>query len=109
MAERVTLEVARLSGVELSRKKKIPWSGVVLALIIGTPLAYWTFTLDRDGFRWLSVVPGTFAALMFIAILGMLFDRDEPSADVKGEPTAAEAAPMSEDAYASSASSTHQL
>lgn len=89
LTERVTFEVARLSGVELSRKKKIPWSGVVMALIIGAPLAYWTFTLDRDGFRWLSLLPGTFAALMFIAVLGMLFDRDESSDVAKGESTGA--------------------
>ena len=95
-----------MSGVELSRKKKIPWSGVVLALIIGAPLAYWTFTLDRNGFRWLSILPGTFAALMFIAVLGMLFDRDEPSDDAKGEPAVAEDVPTSNDADAATVALT---
>lgn len=94
---RVTLEVAKLSGVELSHKKKIPWASVVVASIIGAPLAYWTFVLDQDGFRWLSVLPGAFAALMFIAVLGMLFDRDEPSEEAKSESADGDDASMSED------------
>jgi hypothetical protein len=93
---RVTLEVAKLSGVELSHKKKVPWASVVVASIIGAPLAYWTFVLDQDGFRWLSLLPGVFAALMFIAVLGMLFDRDEPE-EAKSESTGGDDASMSED------------
>ena len=43
---------------------------------------------------------------MFIAVLGMLFDRDEPSDDEKGEPAAAEVVPTSDDADASTVSLT---
>jgi hypothetical protein len=97
LIERITLEVARLSGVELSRRKKVPWGGVVLALILGVPLAYLTFAMDRGGFNWLSLLPGAFAVLMFIAVLGMLFDRDESSEEAKSESAGGEDAATSED------------
>jgi hypothetical protein len=72
LTDHVTSEVARYSGVELQRKRKIPWSSVVIALLIGIPLAYWTYRLNEDHFAWLSLLPGSLAALMLLAALGML-------------------------------------
>src|SRR5579884_4163683 len=43
----VTREVARYAGVELERKRKIPWSGIVFASLVGLPLGYLTYTLNR--------------------------------------------------------------
>ncbi|MGC1165334.1 MAG: hypothetical protein WA862_04430 [Solirubrobacterales bacterium] len=73
LADHVTSEVARYSGVELKRKRKIPWSSVFIALLIGLPLAYWTYKLNEDGFAWFSILPGFLAALMLLAVMGMLF------------------------------------
>lgn len=86
MAEHLTAEIVRYSGVELRRRRKIAWSSVIFALIIGLPLAYWTYKLNEDHFAWLSLLPGFLAALMLLAALGMLFgdsgsaeeDSDEP-------------------------------
>jgi hypothetical protein len=77
LADHITLEVAKFAGVESQRKKPISWGAVVWALVIGLPAAYWTYTLDDDGFRWISVLPGTLALLMLVALIGLLFSREE--------------------------------
>ncbi|MGH2964385.1 MAG: hypothetical protein ACRDMH_03255 [Solirubrobacterales bacterium] len=77
----INLEVAKLAGVELKRKRKIAWGSVVWAFIIGLPLGYLTYKLNQDGFNWVSLFPGLVSALMFLAILGMLFNTDEPTGD----------------------------
>jgi hypothetical protein len=84
--EHLTRQVAGFSGVELKRKRQIPWFSVVLGLIIGLPLAYWTYTLDRDGFRWVSILPGAPAALLLLATLGMLFTGDDAPNDPAATP-----------------------
>jgi hypothetical protein len=40
LSDHVTTEVAKDSGIELKRKRKIPWGSVFLALTIGLPLGY---------------------------------------------------------------------
>jgi len=80
----ITAEVASYSGVDLRRKRKIPWFSVVLSIVIGGPFGYWTYKLNDDGFAWFSLLPGFVAALMFIAALGMLFGGEETSADSDG-------------------------
>jgi hypothetical protein len=81
----ITLEVARHAGVDLPRRK-IAWGSIVMAFVIGAPLAYLTYRLDRDGFEWWSLLPGIIAGLMFIAILGMLFNPDEASTTNGSQP-----------------------
>lgn len=49
----------------------------MLALVIGVPLCYWTYALDHDGFRWLSLLPGTVGVLLLFAALGMVFGDDD--------------------------------
>jgi hypothetical protein len=85
LMNRVALDVARLSGVPTPHK--IQWGSVILAVVIGAPLGYWTYTIDRDTFQWYSIFPGTVAVFMGLAILGMVFGRNEdPAADADGEP-----------------------
>ncbi len=72
LADHVTTEVARYSGIELKRKRNIPWGSVFLALAIGLPLGYWTYRLNDAHFSWFSVLPGSISALMLIAALGFL-------------------------------------
>lgn len=69
-----------MAGVELKRKRKIPWASA-MALFIGAPLAYWTYKLDQHDFQWLSLLPGSLAGLMLVAALGMLFGADESPSD----------------------------
>lgn len=83
LSQHITGEIARYSGVE--PKSKIQWGSVAAAAIIGIPLGYWTYKLNQDGFSWLSLAPGTVSALMLIAALGLLFNRDTPS-DEPDEP-----------------------
>ncbi len=87
LAGHITREVAGFSGIELDRKRKIPWFSVVLALVIGLPLAYWTYRLDEDGFNWVSLLPGAPAALLLLAALGMLFTGDQSAEQDSTAPT----------------------
>lgn len=82
LMNRVALDVARLAGVPVKNRKR-PWPSVVLALLIGGPLGYWTYTLNDDGFVWYSLFPGVVAAMMLISILGMLFPSEE-AGDAEG-------------------------
>lgn len=77
LIDHITSEIAKLSGVELRPRRQIPWASVILALAVGLPLAYWTYKIDQDGFRWWALLPGGFAALMLIGALGMLFNGEE--------------------------------
>ena len=81
LMDHVTREVAELAGVELKRKKHIPWSSVVVSLIIGLPLAYWTYTLNEESFRWYSVFPGLLGGLLLIAAVGMVVEGEQPVED----------------------------
>jgi hypothetical protein len=82
---KIIRETAALSDVELrSIRRDIPWMSIFLAAMISAGTGYWTYVLNESAFRWYSVVPGTFAALMFISILGMLGRKVEMSPD--GDP-----------------------
>ncbi|MFY9580127.1 MAG: hypothetical protein WAQ33_12465 [Gaiellaceae bacterium] len=78
LMNRVALDVARLAGVPLNQRR-IQWSSVILALLVGLPLGYWTFNLNQDGFQWYSLFPGIIAGLMAIALLGMFLPSSEDS------------------------------
>lgn len=78
LTARVALDVAKLAGVDLpSTRRKMPWSGIITAALIGGPLGYLTYALDESGFRWYSTFPAIVAALMAIAILGMLLPEQK--------------------------------
>lgn len=67
---------SELGGLPL-RSCAVPWSSVVLALLIGIPLSYWTVRLNENGFELLSLIPGVFGFLMVFGALGMLFGSQE--------------------------------
>jgi hypothetical protein len=50
---------------------------VALAAAIGIPLGYLSYSLSEDGFDWFSIPAGIGAALMLIAIIGMLSENDD--------------------------------
>jgi hypothetical protein len=81
LVQHISLEVAKLAKVELTHKKKIPWGSVIFASVIGIPLGFWTYRFDHASFHWLSLFPGAVSTLMLLAVLGMLFDRDETPAE----------------------------
>ena len=81
LRESVTREVARLAGVELERKKKISWKSFFTFLVIGLPLGYWTYALDRHGFHAISLIPGAAAAIMLLAALGTVVGDAETPKD----------------------------
>jgi hypothetical protein len=77
----VTREVARFAGVELERKRKIPWHGLAVAILVGAPMGYLTYTLDENGFKWISLLPAGISLVMLLAVLGMLFGDEEAPHD----------------------------
>jgi len=77
LVDHITLEVAKFAGVELKRTKRRDWVAVALALCIGLPLGYWTYKLNQDDFRWLSLIPGSVAGLMLVGALGTLLGVEE--------------------------------
>lgn len=80
MAGKIALDTARLTRQPLGPKKKpIAWASVILAAVFGIAAALWTWYLDRDGFQWYSVFPGTLAALLGISIIGMTANRQLPA------------------------------
>ena len=78
LTDHITQEVARYSGV--LRKRKIPWGTVVFCAVIGLPLAYWTFTMVRNGFVWYAIFPGFIGGFFVVAGLGVWATGDD-SAD----------------------------
>jgi hypothetical protein len=89
MTEHITTEVAKLAGVELRRRRQVPWSSVFVAAAIGLPCAYWAYKLDQHDFAWLSVLPGAVALLMLLGILGMVTGSDDAAEEAEPEATAA--------------------
>lgn len=81
----ITHEVARYSGIELERKRKIAWNSVVIALVVGIPFAYWTYKLNQHGFAWLSLLTGFVAGFMLIGGLGILLTGDDSSGESSGD------------------------
>ncbi len=79
LSGKIVLDVAKLAGQPLGAKKKpIPWGSVVMASLLALGLALWTYLIDRDGFVWYSVFPGTLAFLLVISVLGMTTNRQIP-------------------------------
>lgn len=76
LSGKVVLDVAKLAGQSLGgRKKPIPWGSAIVASLLTLGFAYLTYAINRDGFEWYSVFPGSFAFLLFISVLGMTTNR----------------------------------
>ena len=66
--------------------RKIPWSSLIIAAIVGAGLGYLTYVLNEDGFAWYSLFPGFVAFLMGVSIFGMLLpDQEAPSTEAADE------------------------
>lgn len=77
---KIAIDTARLTRQPLGPKKKpIPWGSVIFAVLLAIASALWTLYLNRNGFEWYSVFPGTIAALFTISILGMTTNRRLPA------------------------------
>jgi hypothetical protein len=78
LADYIVLEVAKLAEIELpSKRREIPWSALVTAAILGGGTGHLTYVLNKNGFRWYSIFPGAFAALMLLGIWGMLLPQQK--------------------------------
>ncbi|WP_280696476.1 hypothetical protein [Kitasatospora sp. GP82] len=78
---RIALDVAKLTGQPLGvPKKPIPKGSVVAAAVISAGFGWWVYLIDRGGFVWYSVFPGSVSVLMLISILGMTTNREIPDA-----------------------------
>jgi hypothetical protein len=84
LSEHIAVEVARLAGVDLKRtRRRINWGTVIFLTTIWAPLGFLTYWLDRNGFRWISLLPGFFAGSMAFGTLAMFLPEPEtpPAAD----------------------------
>jgi hypothetical protein len=79
LANHITAEVARYSGV-VPRQKK-PWGSIWLALFMGIPLAYLAFSLNEDGFDWFSLLPAIGAFVLFLAAIQLFTGDKEPESE----------------------------
>ncbi len=71
MLAHVGTEVLRLVGAPvLGERKKVQWGSVCLGGIVGFPLAYWTYALNRSGFTVWSLIPG---GVSFFFLVGGFF------------------------------------
>lgn len=74
---RIATDIARLTGQTGGKKEKpIQKGSAGLALVLALAFGYWTWSIDRDGFVWYSVFPGTVSALMAISFWGHFVNRD---------------------------------
>lgn len=80
-------DIRRLAGVKIEGDKYRPWGSIAFGLIFGLPLAFLTYTLVRDGFNWLALLPGLVAAFLLLATLSMLLLGldTEPDTDQKDQ------------------------
>lgn len=74
---RIATDIARLTGqTGGKRKKPVEKGSAVLALVLALAFGCWTWFIDRNGFIWYSVFPGTVSALMAISFWGHFVNRD---------------------------------
>lgn len=79
LSGKIVLDIAKLAGQPIgARKKPIPWGSVIFASLLALVLGFWTYLIDRDGFVWYSVFPGTLAFLLAVSVLGMTTNRQIP-------------------------------
>jgi hypothetical protein len=76
---RITLDIARLSGINLrTPKRPVPKGTVVFVSIMVLIFGGWTYLLDVDDFVWYSIFPGAVAALLLFSVFGMFLNRQIP-------------------------------
>lgn len=64
---RIALDVAKLTGQPPGvPKKPIPKGAVMAAAVISAGFGWWACLIDRGGFVWYSVFPGSVSAMMLI-------------------------------------------
>src|SRR5262245_33612825 len=62
---KILLDVAKFSGQPLGTPKKpVSKGAVAFAAVLVIGFSYWTYYINRDGFAWYSIFPGT-AAFLF--------------------------------------------
>lgn len=83
----IEFEIAKLAGIEFPRRN-IPWGSVVLAAVVGFPLGYVTYVLNKDGFNWWSLIPGIVSGLMLFGLLGLLLAPEEKTSEGQTGPSA---------------------
>jgi hypothetical protein len=71
LMNRTALNVGKLAGVDASGKK-IQWGSVLWGSVMGLPLAFWTYSLNKHGFHWYSIFPGFFAFFFLVGTIGMI-------------------------------------
>ena len=82
LSAHIERDIAALAGVDLrSSRRDIPWSSVVFAGLAMLGFGYWTYAINRGGFRWYSIPTGLLATLMLLSILGMLTKKVEVAPD----------------------------
>lgn len=80
LLEHVGSEVAVFVGATRRRKKR-NWGSIVLALFLGVPLAYWTYTIVNGGFRWYALFPGVVGGLFLLVAVSMAIQGEEVAGD----------------------------
>ncbi|MBA2717459.1 MAG: hypothetical protein H0U51_10480 [Propionibacteriales bacterium] len=53
----------------------------MLALFLGVPLAYWTYTIVNGGFRWYALFPGVVGGLFLLVAVSMAIQGEEVAGD----------------------------
>ena len=96
LTSHITTEVAELSGVDLrTSRRKIAWSSVVVAACIWAALGWLTYHLVDIGHPWCSVISAIPAGVFFVAMIGLLTEKEEliPPDDGTGSESSAPSGP----------------
>jgi hypothetical protein len=84
LMNRVALDVGRLAGVpgvHVPGTRKVQWSALVMALLIGGLCTFLTFKLNEDAFEPFSIIPGLVAFLMAITAVQAVIGATEQEND----------------------------
>jgi hypothetical protein len=74
---KIAIDVAKLSGQPLGDlKKPIPVGSVIFAGALCAGLSFLTYYIDRNSLMLYSLIPGVFAFLLAVSMLGMITNRE---------------------------------
>ncbi|MGC0312028.1 hypothetical protein [Kitasatospora acidiphila] len=77
---RVALDVAKLTGQPIGNPKKpIPKGAMSFAILVAIGAGWWVYDLNRGGFSWYSIFPGSLAFVMLFSAFGMTLNREIPA------------------------------
>lgn len=81
LSAQIAVDIARLTGQALGKRKKkpVPWGSVVLAGLLALGFGAWTIYINHRGFAWYSIFPGVTASLFGISVIGMFTNRQLPT------------------------------